>query len=168
MKLCIVHLIRASLNYVPWKARKAVAADLRRIYEAATVAEAELELSDLAGKWDSAYPMISQVWRRNWTWVTPFFSYPMKIRKAIYTTNAIEALNVSCGKRRRRGGISNRGRCAEGPFHGASAGPEEVDGTDSQLACRVELLHDPLAGAYAGAGAELMDAAPFPRAPIPG
>jgi putative transposase len=78
---------------VPWKDRKAVAADLRRIYEAATVAEAELELSDFAAKWDSAYPMVSQVWRRNWTRVTPFFSYPMEIRKAIYTTNAIEALN---------------------------------------------------------------------------
>jgi putative transposase len=93
VQLCIVHLIRASLNYVPWKDRKVVAADLRKIYEAATVTEAELQLSDFAAKWDRLYPMVSQVWRRNWPRVTPFFSYPMEIRKAIYTTNAIEALN---------------------------------------------------------------------------
>lgn len=93
VQLCIVHLIRASLNYVPWKDRKVVAADLRKIYEAATAAEAELGLSDFGAKWDKAYPMVSQVWRRNWPRVTPFFGYPMEIRKAIYTTNAIEALN---------------------------------------------------------------------------
>lgn len=93
VQLCIVHLIRASLNYVPWKQRKAVAADLRTIYEAATATEAELRLTEFAAKWDVAYPMVSQVWRRNWTRVTPFFGYPLEIRQAIYTTNAIEALN---------------------------------------------------------------------------
>lgn len=93
VQLCIVHLIRASLNYVPWKARKAVAADLRAIYAAATLAEAELKLTEFAATWDEAYPMVSQVWRRNWTRVTPFFAYPMEIRKAIYTTNTIEAFN---------------------------------------------------------------------------
>jgi putative transposase len=93
VQLCIVHLIRASLNYVPWKQRKAVAADLRTIYEAATATEAELRLTEFEVKWDGAYPMVSQVWRRNWTRVTPYFAYPMEIRKAIYTTNTIEALN---------------------------------------------------------------------------
>jgi putative transposase len=93
VQLCVVHLIRASLNYVPWKDRKQVAADLRKVYEAATAAEAELHLGDFAAKWDPLFPMVSQVWRRNWTRVTPFFQYPMEIRKAIYTTNAIEALN---------------------------------------------------------------------------
>jgi putative transposase len=93
IQLCIVHLIRASLNYVPWRDRKLVAADLKRIYEAATATEAEFCLGDFAAKWDAAYPMVSQVWRRNWSRVTPFFGYPMEIRKAIYTTNAIEALN---------------------------------------------------------------------------
>lgn len=93
IQLCIVHLIRASLKYVPWKDRKLVAADLRTIYEAATATEAEFRLSDFAAKWDKAYPMVSQVWRRNWARVTPFFGYPMEIRKAIYTTNAIEAVN---------------------------------------------------------------------------
>jgi putative transposase len=93
VQLCIVHLIRASLNYVPWKQRKAVAADLKTIYQAATATEAELRLTEFAAKWDGAYPMVSQVWSRNWTRVTPFFGYPMEIRKAIYTTNTIEALN---------------------------------------------------------------------------
>jgi putative transposase len=93
VQLCIVHLIRASLNYVPWNKRKAVAADLKTIYQAATAAEAELRLTEFAARWDGAYPMVSQVWRRNWTRVTPFFGYPMEIRKAIYTTNTIEALN---------------------------------------------------------------------------
>jgi putative transposase len=93
IQLCIVHLIRSSLNYVPWKARKQVAADLRNIYEAATAIDAEFRLSDFEAKWDAAYPMVSQVWRRNWARVTPFFGYPMEIRRAIYTTNAIEAIN---------------------------------------------------------------------------
>jgi putative transposase len=93
VQLCIVHLIRASLNYVPWKQRKAVAADLKTIYRAATATEAELRLTEFAAKWDKLFPMVSQVWRRNWTRVTPFYGYPQEIRKAIYTTNAIEALN---------------------------------------------------------------------------
>jgi putative transposase len=93
VQLCIVHLIRASLNYVSWKQRKAVAADLRTIYAAATATEAELKLTDFEAHWDGLYPMVSQVWRRNWARLTPFFSYPPEIRKAIYTTNAVEALN---------------------------------------------------------------------------
>ena len=64
VQLCIVHLVRASLNYVPWKARKPVAADLRRIYSSATAAEAEQHLQELEDKW-KAYPSVSQVWRRN-------------------------------------------------------------------------------------------------------
>ena len=93
VQLCIVHLIRASLNYVPWKDRKRVAADLRMVYEAATADEAERQMENFAAGWDGLYPMVSQVWRRNWGRVTPFFNYPTEIRKAIYTTNAIEALN---------------------------------------------------------------------------
>lgn len=93
VQLCIVHLIRASLNYVPWKDRKKVAGDLRTVYQAATAAEAEQQMEAFASRWDPLFPMVSQVWRRNWARVTPFFNYPMEIRKAIYTTNAIEALN---------------------------------------------------------------------------
>ncbi len=97
VQLCIVHLVRASLNYVPWKARKPVAADLQLIYRAGTVAEAEQHLAQLEGKW-KAYPSVSQVWRRNWARITPFFNYPPDIRKAIYTTNSVESLNRALRK----------------------------------------------------------------------
>src|SRR6202011_2833761 len=91
VQVCIVHLVRASLNYVSWKARKPVAADLQSIYRAATAAEAEQQLQKLEGKW-KAYPSVSQVWRRNWARITPFFNYPPEIRRAIYTTNSVESL----------------------------------------------------------------------------
>ena len=97
VQLCIVHLVRATLNYVPWKARKPVAADLQPIYRANTAAEAEQHLAQLEGKW-KAYPSVSQMWRRNWARVTPFFNYPPDIRKVIYTTNSVESLNMSLRK----------------------------------------------------------------------
>jgi putative transposase len=98
VQLCIVHQVRASLNYVSWKQRKAVAADLRSIYRATTVEDAFFNLEAFAEKWDGAYPTISQMWRRNWEQLTPFFAYPADIRKVIYTTNAIESLNMSLRK----------------------------------------------------------------------
>jgi putative transposase len=98
VQLCIVHQIRGSLNYVSWKQRKAVAADLKPIYRASTMEEAEQRLNEFAQKWDEAYPTISQMWRRNWEHLTPFFAYPAEIRKAIYTTNAVESLNMSLRK----------------------------------------------------------------------
>jgi putative transposase len=98
VQLCIVHLVRASLNYVNWKQRKEVAGDLRRIYQANTVAEAEMQQEEFARKWDAVYPMVSQIWRRNWDRITPFFAYPAEIRRVIYTTNAIESLNMSLRK----------------------------------------------------------------------
>ena len=107
MQLCIVHLVRTSLNYVPWKLRKAAAADLRLIYRAATAAEAEQHLAELEAKW-KAYPSVSQVWRRNWARITPFFNYPTEIRTAIYTTNSVESLNRSLRKIIKvRGGFPN-------------------------------------------------------------
>ena len=98
VQLCIVHMVRYSLNYVGWKLRKEVAADLRAIYTAATVDEAERQLTAFEEKWDKDYPSISQSWRRNWARITPFFDYPPEIRKVIYTTNAIESLNMSLRK----------------------------------------------------------------------
>src|SRR5229473_1224413 len=97
VQLCIVHLVRASLRYVPWKHRKVVAADLRRIYRAATAEEAQQNLEEVTRKWN-AYPSVSQVWQRNWDRITPFFHYPADIRKAIYTTNSVEALHRSLRK----------------------------------------------------------------------
>ena len=94
VQLCIVHLVRHSLNYVSWKQRREVAADLRPIYTAPTAAEAERRLEEFAAKWDATHPTISQVWRRNWERVTPFFAFPQDIRKVIYTTNAVESLHM--------------------------------------------------------------------------
>src|ERR1700756_5054350 len=97
VQLCIVHLVRASLNYVPWKYRKLVAADLRGIYQSATAEEARQHLEEMMLKW-TAYPSVGQVWQRNWDRITPFFHYPADIRKAIYTTNSVEALHRSLRK----------------------------------------------------------------------
>jgi len=98
VQLCIVHLIRQSLRYVGWKERKAVAADLKLIYGSATLDEAEMALTAFAEKWDAQFPTISQIWLRHWENVTPFFGYPPEIRKVIYTTNAIESLNMTLRK----------------------------------------------------------------------
>lgn len=104
VQLCIVHLVRHSLNYVGWKQRKEVAADLQTIYRAATREEAEQRLSEFAEKWDSQFPTIARSWRSNWERIAPFFAYPADIRKVIYTTNAIESVNMSLRKI-----IKNRG-----------------------------------------------------------
>ena len=98
VQLCIVHLVRYSLNYVGWKLRKEVAADLRALYTAATALEAEQRLAEFEEKWNQAYPSIGQSWRRNWGRIIPFFDYPPEIRKVIYTTNAIESVNMSLRK----------------------------------------------------------------------
>jgi putative transposase len=98
VQLCIVHLVRHSLNYVSWKQRKEVAGDLQTIYRAATREEAELRLSAFSEKWDTRFPTISRSWRANWERITPFFAYPADIRKVIYTTNAIESVNMSLRK----------------------------------------------------------------------
>ncbi len=98
VQLCIVHQIRHTLRYVKWKQRKVIAADLKRIYGAATLAEAELALAEFAEKWDDQHPTISLSWRNNWARLSVFFDYPPEIRKVIYTTNAIESLNASLRK----------------------------------------------------------------------
>lgn len=98
VQLCIVHKVRQSLQYVVWKERRAVARDLRAIYGAVTLSEAEAALEQFATLWDGRYPTISAMWRRQWSRLTVFFDYPPEIRKAIYTTNAIESLNFSLRK----------------------------------------------------------------------
>ena len=95
VQLCLVHLVRHSLTYVSWKQRKAVAADLRAIYTAATADEAAVALDAFAHKWDSVYPQIAKSWRNHWAHVIPFFAYAPEIRRVIYTTNAIESVNYS-------------------------------------------------------------------------
>jgi Transposase and inactivated derivatives len=86
-------MVRNSLKYVSYKDRKALAADLKKIYTSITNDEAERELEAFAAKWDSKYGAISAQWRRNWPNIIPLFDYPDEIRRVIYTTNAIESLN---------------------------------------------------------------------------
>ncbi len=104
VQLCIVHMVRNSLRYVPWKNRKAVARDLKKIYSAATAEAAEQALSAFEEKWSEQYPMAAKSWRDRWENVIPFFGYPEPIRKVIYTTNAIESLNAQLRKVTRKRG----------------------------------------------------------------
>jgi putative transposase len=95
VQACVVHLIRTSLDYVSYKDRKAVAAALKEIYRArnAEAGQAALEAFD-EGPWGRKYPVIAQTWRRHWTEVIPFYAFPSEVRRIIYTTNSIEALNA--------------------------------------------------------------------------
>ena len=98
VQLCIVHLVRNSLRYVSYKDRKAVAADLKLVYGAATESQAEQALVNFGEVWDKKYPTISKSWLNHWQQVIPFFAFPEDIRKAIYTTNTIESMNMTLRK----------------------------------------------------------------------
>ena len=98
IQLCIVHMIRNSLKFVSWKDRKTVAQDLKYIYRSTTEQQSKHELNLFAEKWDHKYPLISKSWQNNWENLITLFAYPEEIRKAIYTTNAIESLNNSLRK----------------------------------------------------------------------
>jgi len=105
IQTCIVHLIRNSLNFVGWKDRKALAAELKSIYQASNADAAEAALRAFEqGPWGQKWPPIAQAWRRQWTQVIPFFTYPTAVRRIIYTTNAIESLHM-----RLRKIVKNRG-----------------------------------------------------------
>lgn len=98
VQLCILHMVHYSLNYVAWHKRKEVASDLRSIYTAATADEAEIRLNEFDAKWGKDYAAIAKSWRGNWARIIPFFDYPPEIRRVIYTTNAIESVNMSLRK----------------------------------------------------------------------
>jgi len=98
VQLCLVHLVRNSLRFVSYKDRRAVATDLKAVYQAVSAEAALAALEAFARKWDGRYPLIGKSWRANWERVIPFFAYPPDIRRAIYTTNAIESLNASLKK----------------------------------------------------------------------
>jgi len=93
IQLCIVHMVRNSMKYVPWKDYKAIASELKKIYQSVTEEEALLALDQFAEQWDEKYPQISRSWRAHWHNLNALFNYPEDIRRAIYTTNAIESLN---------------------------------------------------------------------------
>jgi len=90
-QLCIVHQIRSSTKFVPWKDRKAVCADLKKIYGAVNLDDAEYALEEFRENWGKRYPSILKSWDANWAELTTFFEYPPEIRHLIYTTNAVEA-----------------------------------------------------------------------------
>lgn len=101
---CIVHMVRNSLNYVPYREKKIVAADLKKIYRADTLVLAEQALDDFEITWGDQYGAIVKSWRQNWEKIIPFLDYPKEIRKVIYTTNIIESLNKTLRK-----SVKNRG-----------------------------------------------------------
>ena len=98
VQLCLVHMVRNALKFVSYKDYKKVTSDLKTIYRANTLEEAESNLEAFANKWDAQYPTISKSWRKNWSRLIPFFDYPPEIRKITYTTNAIESINMSLRK----------------------------------------------------------------------
>jgi putative transposase len=98
VKLCIVHMVRHSLNFVSWKKRKEVAAALQSIYACATVEQSSQSLDEFETLWGKDYQTIMQSWRRNWQGIIPFFDYPPKISKVIYTTNTIKSVKMSLRK----------------------------------------------------------------------
>lgn len=101
---CIVHMMRHSLNYVPYTDKKIVAADLKKIYQSNTVALAQEALDEFELTWGDKYPAIVKSWRNNWEKITPFLQYPKEIRRVIYTTNIVESLNSTLRK-----AVRNRG-----------------------------------------------------------
>lgn len=108
VQTCIVHMIRASLRYVPWSDRKHVVAALRPVYSAENEAAASDALDSFEKLFGKKYPIIVRMWRNRWTEVTPFLAYPTEIRKVLYTTNAIESLNFQLRKvLRNRGAFPN-------------------------------------------------------------
>lgn len=98
IQLCVVHMVRNSLRYVPWKSKRAVLKDLKPVYKAVTAEAAEQALDAFEKTWGEQYPMAVKAWRTRWENVIPFFGYPEPIRKVIYTTNAVESLNAQLRK----------------------------------------------------------------------
>lgn len=98
VQLCMVHMVKHSLSYVSHRDRKDVATDLKAVYQAATLAEAEQRLDEFEERWCESYPVIAKSWRSSWSRVVPMFGYPGEIRRVIYTTNTIESLNMTLRK----------------------------------------------------------------------
>lgn len=98
VQLCVVHMIRNSLAYATWKHRRAMSQDLRTIYTAATVTQGERALDAFCEKWDPITPYVGRSWRSHWADLIPFFDYPPELRRAIYTTNAIESIQAQLRK----------------------------------------------------------------------
>ncbi|WP_449538036.1 IS256 family transposase [Ferdinandcohnia sp. Marseille-Q9671] len=90
---CVIHQLRNNMKFIPTKNRKEVMDDLKNVYKAFTLEQAEVAFEELKNKWETKYPMIIKSWEKNWLELTAYFSYPVEIRKLIYTTNTIEAFH---------------------------------------------------------------------------
>jgi putative transposase len=93
IQLCVIHQLRNTLKYVPHKDRKGVMDDLKKVYKAFTMEQAEVAFDEFKEKWGKKYPSVIKSWETNWLELTTFFAYPVEIRKLIYTTNTIEAFH---------------------------------------------------------------------------
>jgi putative transposase len=93
VQLCVVHQIRNSLKYLPWKDQKAFLKDLKQVYQATTKEVAEQKFTELDNKWGKKYPIIIDSWKNNWEELTNYFKYPQEIRRIVYTTNIIEGFH---------------------------------------------------------------------------
>ena len=98
IQTCIVHMVRNSTKYVSYKERKILCADLKTIYQAPDEKQALQALDQFTKKWDTKYPMIAKSWKKNWDKIIPMFLFPDEIRRSIYTTNAIESVNMTLRK----------------------------------------------------------------------
>jgi putative transposase len=129
VQTCIVHLLRHSLDFTAYKGRKPVATALKAIYRAPDAAAAEKALAEFeAGEWGGKYAAIGQSWRRAWSEVAPFYAFPEDVRKIIYTTNAIEALNSKLRRAvRARGHFPDGRRGAQAPLPGLESIGEGVE-----------------------------------------
>ena len=108
VQLCIVHQVRNSLRYVASKNHKAFLADLKRVYRAASLAEAETALDELESVWGDKYPIVIKSWRTKWEHLSAYFKYPEDIRRIVYTTNSIEAVHRQFRKlTKTKGGFPN-------------------------------------------------------------
>lgn len=93
VQMSLIHQVRSSLRFVPYRDRRQVAGDLKKTYTATDREAAEAELERFAERWDARYPMISAAWMEHWERIVPFLAFPADVRRVVYTTNTIEALN---------------------------------------------------------------------------
>jgi hypothetical protein len=128
-QLCMVHMLHHGLNYVSWKMRKAVAANVRCVYAAANVDEGEIQLQELDEKWGADSATLVKSWRMNWPLITPFFEHPTEIRRLIYTTNATESVDMSLLKITKDRGLF--------PRHDAARGQATTPGIARGSICRL-------------------------------
>jgi putative transposase len=143
IQLCIIHMVRNSLKYVSWKDYKAVTGGLKTVYQAPTEEAALMALDTFAGAWDDKYPQISKCWRAHWENLNTFFGYPPDIRKAIYTTNAIESLNSvihPCSYQKAKG-VPDRRLGAKSYLSGDQGCVKKMEYADPKLATGDESLY---------------------------